>query len=449
MFFILPIRSPPLPPSPPPYPPYLPKPHDLPKPHNLPQPHSLSIPATPSGDCGLLPSDKPRGDAKLSVGETGSPRMFQKILVLSASAGVGHVRAGQALETAFRQTHAAVEVRHVDTLAFTNALFRKLYADAYIKMVNKAPKVLGWLYDRLDQPGESRTVSGALNKLNTYRFRKMLKKYQPDIAVCTHFLPAEIIGRLLLKDVLNCPLATVVTDMDAHAFWLSPGIDHYFVAIEETARHLIELGTPGDQVTATGIPIDPIFAESKDKRAMRRHYGLSEETTTILVSAGGFGVGPLENMIASLMKLKHPVQIIVICGRNEELQAKLQAGQGQMPHRLLPVGFTREMDQYMAASDILVGKPGGLTMSEALAKGLVFCIVNPIPGQEERNSDHLLEEGAAIRCNNLPALAWKLDNLLADPVRFRWMQQNVQRLAKPNAAMEIVGHLNRLFGQQA
>lgn len=371
--------------------------------------------------------------------------MFQKVLILSASAGVGHVRAGQALEAAFRQANAGAEIRHVDTLAYTNALFRKLYADAYIKMVNKAPKVLGWLYDRLDQPGESRTVSGALNKLNTYRFRKMLKKYQPDIAVCTHFLPSEIIGRLLLKDALNCPLATVVTDMDAHAFWLSPGTDHYFVAIEETAEHLRQLGTPTDQVTATGIPIDPVFALAKDKQAMRRHYGLDEDRTTILVSAGGFGVGPLENMIVSLLKLNHPVQIIVICGRNEELQAKLAAQPAHRRHRVLPVGFTKEMDRYMTASDILVGKPGGLTMSEALAKGLVFCIVNPIPGQEERNSDHLLEEGAAIRCNNLPALAWKLDHLLADPVRFRWMQQNVKRLSRPTAAADIVSHLVRLF----
>ena len=101
----------------------------------------------------------------------------------------------------------------------------------------------------------------------------------------------------------------------------------------------------------------------------------------------------------------------------------------------------------MAASDILLGKPGGLTTSEALARGLVFVIVNPIPGQEERNSDHLLEEGIAIRCNNLPALAYKIDRLLDEPSRFAQMQANALRLARPRAAREIVDKLLSLEGR--
>jgi processive 1,2-diacylglycerol beta-glucosyltransferase len=99
------------------------------------------------------------------------------------------------------------------------------------------------------------------------------------------------------------------------------------------------------------------------------------------------------------------------------------------------------MDEYMAAADFMLGKPGGLTTSEALAKGLVLVIVNPIPGQEERNSDHLLEEGVAIRCNNLPALAHKIDRLLDDPQRLAVMRENVSRMARPRAAREIVSKL--------
>jgi processive 1,2-diacylglycerol beta-glucosyltransferase len=95
----------------------------------------------------------------------------------------------------------------------------------------------------------------------------------------------------------------------------------------------------------------------------------------------------------------------------------------------------------MVASDLLLGKPGGLTTSEALACGLVMVIVSPIPGQEERNSDHLLEEGAAIRCNNLPALAYKIDRLLDDRAKLAFMRQNVRRLARPGAAHQIVGQL--------
>ncbi len=376
--------------------------------------------------------------------------MLNKVLILSASAGAGHVRAAQALEKAFAESGSAREVRHIDTLQYTNAMFRKIYADAYIKLVNSFPVALGWLYDRLDNHLDDRRLSQAINKLNTTRFKRLLLDYQPDITVCTHFLPAEIISRLRLRHRLECPLATVVTDMDVHAFWLTEICEHYFVAIDETRQHLIELGIPAANVTVSGIPIDPVFAQPRDKAQTRQELGLDPQRTTILVATGGFGVGPIENLITSLLQMRHPVQLIVICGRNEELREELSKKIPTLTperHAALIVGFTKEMDKYMSAADILVGKPGGLTTSEALAKGLIMCIVNPIPGQEERNSDHLLEEGAALRCNNLPTLAWKLDSLLDDPTRMARIRGNIARLAHANAAHDIVRKLQTLLPQ--
>jgi processive 1,2-diacylglycerol beta-glucosyltransferase len=155
------------------------------------------------------------------------------------------------------------------------------------------------------------------------------------------------------------------------------------------------------------------------------------------VSAGGFGVGPVESLVEVLQKVQQPIQVVVISGRNKKLEDRLK-GISETQHPLKIIGYTQEMDQWMAASDLLIGKAGGLTSSEALACGLVLVIVNPIPGQEERNSDHFLEEGVAIRCNNLPALAYKIDALLADNDRFSRMQQAVKRLGRPHAASEIV-----------
>jgi processive 1,2-diacylglycerol beta-glucosyltransferase len=173
---------------------------------------------------------------------------------------------------------------------------------------------------------------------------------------------------------------------------------------------------------------------------MRRKHSLAEDRVTLLVSAGGFGVGPVEHLITSLAEMRHPSQVIVICGRNEELKKRAERAARAVSQRVAfkIMGFTTEMDELMAASDILLGKPGGLTTSEALASGLVLVIVNPIPGQEERNADHLLEEGAAIRCNNLPVLAYKIDRLLDDTSRFEAMKRNVERMARPRAAFEIV-----------
>ena len=371
--------------------------------------------------------------------------MFDKVLVLSASAGAGHTRAAQAVERAFHEMHAAREVRHVDTLEYTNKLFRRLYAKAYLDMVNKSPELLGWLYDYLDKPWKNERRRLALDKLNTRPFVKMLRKYQPDIIVCTHFLPAEIVSWLKAKERIASRQAIVVTDMDVHAMWLCHHYEQYFVPLDETREHMLRLGIPAEKLTVSGIPIDPDFSAQKDKREMRRKHNLREDVWTILVSAGGFGVGPIEHLYKSLLELKHPSQAVVICGRNEELKSRIDALCSKLPATsnvsIKAIGFTTEMDEYMAASDLLLGKPGGLTTSEALARGLVMVIVNPIPGQEERNSDHLLEEGAAIRCNNLPVLAYKIDKLLDDPARFAQMQAAARRLARPRAAQEIVSKL--------
>jgi len=374
--------------------------------------------------------------------------MAKKVLILSASAGAGHLRAAQAIERAFEETGAVQSVHNHDTLEFTNPLFRQLYSKAYIEMVNRMPEVLGWLYDRLDQPDMDDRLQLAFDKLNTGPLIKLLERLQPDITICTHFLPAEIISWLIGQGRLATRQAIVVTDFDVHSQWLCPNYDHYFVAIDETRAHLEELGVPPSKVTVSGIPVDPVFARPKDKLAMRVKHGLRRDGTIILSSAGGFGVGRVDLLMSSLLKLRHPAQVIAICGRNEELHAQLSRQASELPGdarvTLKVVGYTTEMDEYMAASDLVVGKPGGLTTSEALARGLVFVVVSPIPGQEERNADHLLEEGAAIRCNNLPVLAYKVDRLLDDPRRLETMRANALRLGRPRAAFDIVAKVCQL-----
>jgi processive 1,2-diacylglycerol beta-glucosyltransferase len=367
--------------------------------------------------------------------------MLDRVLILSASAGAGHLRAAEALQRAFAEIGAAHDVEHTDTLQYTNKLFRNLYSKAYIELVDHAPDVLGWLYDYLDMPWERERRRLAWDKLNTRPFVRMLERYRPDLVLCTHFLPAEIISWLKAKERLACPQGIVVTDFDVHAMWLCHHFDHYFVAIDETREHLVRLGIPPDKVSTTGIPIDPVFARTKDKHAIREKLGLAPDRTIVLLSAGGFGVGPIEHLVTNLLELRHPAQIAVVCGRNEELRQRLEALAAGLPsgsNGLAIVGYTTHMDEYMSAADVLVGKPGGLTLSEALAKELLLVIVNPIPGQEERNSDHLLEQGAAIRCNNLPVLAYKIDSLLDDPRRMAAMRENVRRLARPRAALDIV-----------
>ncbi|NNE68115.1 MAG: glycosyltransferase [Pyrinomonadaceae bacterium] len=373
--------------------------------------------------------------------------MRNKVLILSASVGAGHLRAADAVEKAMAAAHPEIETTNIDVLEYTNPLFRRLYGKLYLDLVKRMPDALGWIYDSLDKPWQKERRRLALDRLNTQPLIRLLIDEDPDIAICTHFLPAEIISWLRAKKKITTRQAVVVTDFDAHALWLCRNYEHYFVPIEETAVYLEKVGIRKEDITVSGIPIDPVFAIVKNKFETREKLGLKTDLLTIMVSAGGFGVGNVEILLKALAEMKTECQIVAICGRNEELRNEVSALAKSLKTgakaRIVPVGFTDAMDEYMSASDLIVGKPGGLTTSEALAKDLVFVIVNPIPGQEERNSDHLLEKGCAVKCNTLPTLAYKIDELAASPARLTSMQANIKSLARPNSASTVA---NKIIG---
>jgi processive 1,2-diacylglycerol beta-glucosyltransferase len=365
-----------------------------------------------------------------------------RVLLLSASSGAGHVRAAQALEKAFSARGDCV-VEHIDAIRYVSKLFQRIYEKAYIAMVRRVPELMGVIYERTDQPWNHPRRRLAMDRLNTQPMIRMLKRLQPDLCVATHFLPAEIIAWLIAKEKLRARHAIVVTDYDVHALWLCRTVDRYYVAMQESVEYMSRIGVPREKLRVTGIPVDPVFAAPADRGAARKRFGLDVNAPTLLVSAGGEGVGPIERMVRDLLAMQRPWQIVAIAGKSEKMLRRLQElarSAGTLPDgapRLCAVGFTTEMDQYMAAADLLVGKAGGLTTSEALARALPMALIEPIPGQEERNADHLLEAGAAIRCNNLPAAAWKIAALLDDPARLRRMQEAARNMARPGAAAVI------------
>ena len=373
-----------------------------------------------------------------------------QVLLLSASSGAGHVRAAQALEKAFA-ARGDCTVEHIDALRYVSKLFQRIYDKAYIGMVRRAPELMGLLYERTDQPWQHPRRRLALDRLNTGPMIRLLKRTQPDLCVATHFLPAEILAWLIAKKKLRARNAIVVTDYDVHAMWLCRTVDRYYVAIEEAAEYLARIGVPREKLRVTGIPIDPLFATPVNRAEARKDLGLDAEATVLLISAGGYGIGPVEQLVKDLLALQKPWQIVAIAGKSEKTRKCLEEvakAAGKLPSsaaRLIAVGFTTEMDKYMAAADLMVGKAGGLTTSEALARGLPMALIEPIPGQEERNADHLLEAGAAIRCNNLPAAAWKIATLLDDAARLKEMRDAARTLGRPGAAAAIAEDALRLL----
>jgi len=366
-----------------------------------------------------------------------------RILILSASVGAGHVRAAEAVEAALSRSAASISVANYDVLSFMPAAFRKVYRDGYFKMVARAPKLVGWLYQATDKPFHKAQVRLKVEQAGAARLLKKIRAFDPDITVCTHFLPTALLDRERRKGRCDSRIVTVVTDFEVHGLWLSAPSDHYFVATDEAHAHLESLGIASSKITVSGIPTHPVFAEHKDRRAMRRKHGWREDLPAILVSAGGFGAGNAGRMLESLMASKLPAQIVAVCGKNPALKAALDKIASRTKADALPVvkvvGFTSEMDEYMAAADLMIGKPGGLTTSESLIKGLGWVIVNPIPGQEEKNAIYLLEHGAGVWCDNLHTLAFKVRSVLEEPGRLETMRKNALRLGRPDAGALIAG----------
>jgi processive 1,2-diacylglycerol beta-glucosyltransferase len=366
-----------------------------------------------------------------------------RVLALSASSGAGHVRAAEAVEKALR-ARGDCHVEHIDALDHVSKLFQRLYDKAYLGMVRRVPEVMGLLYDRTDRPWRYPRPRLAIDRINTQPMIRMLKHAQPDLCIATHFLPAEILAWLIAKKKLLARNAIVVTDYDVHALWLCRTVDRYYVAMQESAEYLAHIGVPREILRVTGIPVDPVFETPVDRKAVHKKFGLNPDGRVVLIAAGGYGVGPVEQLVKDLLELQRPWQIVAIAGKSEKLKKRLQEvskGAGKLAggwERLRTVGYTTEMDQYMGAADLLVGKAGGLTTSEALARELPMALVEPIPGQEDRNADHLLEAGAAIRCNNLPAAAWKISRLMDQPEKLGSMREAARSMAKPNAARAIV-----------
>jgi processive 1,2-diacylglycerol beta-glucosyltransferase len=375
-----------------------------------------------------------------------------RILVLSASVGAGHMRAAQAVELALRERLPDAHVQNLDLLELTNALFRRIYGRAYLDLVNRAPHVLGYFYDLLDKPSRSGKYRGdrfrvALEKLNLRKFIRLLKNEPWDLVINTHFLPGEIIASLRKKKELKIPQVTVTTDFETHRLWVTQPCEHYFTATEEGARYLHHWGVPATDTTTTGIPIHPVFSKPKDRKECLKKHGLTGERPVVLQLAGGFGVGPIEKLFQALLAVEVPLEIVSVAGRNEAVKKQLAKVSVPDRHRVQILGFTHDIDELLAAADLVVTKPGGLTTSETLARGAVMVIVNPIPGQEFRNSDFLLESGAAIKANNIGTLAYKVTSLLRDEPRMRTLKANAGRLGRPQAAYDVVEKAIQFVGK--
>ena len=365
----------------------------------------------------------------------------KKILLLSVSAGAGHMRAAEALRCHAEAFGGAANATHLDVMDFVPTTFRKLYTDFYIKLVNKAPALWGYLYQFSHEAKTNsymERLRRAVERLNTAALRREIERLQPDAIVCTHFLPAELLSRMLRKERLSCPVWVQVTDFDLHRMWVHEGMAGYFAANDEVAWRMQGCGIPPERIHVTGIPIMPAFAAPLDRVVCAKELGADPRKTTFLLMGGGAGLGSLDAVAARLLALEGDFQLIVLAGRNAAALAALQTLAARYPGRLFPQGFTDRVERMMACADLVITKPGGLTTSECLAMGLPMIVNSPIPGQEERNADFLLEQGVALKAVDGEALAYRIKHLLAHPAQLVQMRERALALGRPQAGLRVL-----------
>ncbi|MDD5449004.1 MAG: glycosyltransferase [Candidatus Omnitrophica bacterium] len=377
---------------------------------------------------------------------------MKKILIVYATAGEGHKRAAFAIKNALDcLSPPDTQIKIIDALHYTTNFFKRSYARTYLFVVLRMPAIWGFFYYCLDIRQLFpfvRIARRLVNKNNARALEDLLLEYNPDIVISTHFLTGEVISRLKKENRFKTMLITCVTDFRMHSFWFSRETDHFCVSFNETRQDLIKKwGVSVENIHVLGMPIHPKFYEQKEKKAVCDKLNISPDMFTVLITGGGFGVGPIEALVKALIKSGLQLQILIVCGHNAALRARLDklttneseaSRRGQRPTtRLNTFGFIDYIDELMSVSDVSITKAGGLISSEAVAKELPLIIISPIPGQESRNCRLLIKNGAAFRINEAQEAVKIIKDIFHDANLLKQMKENIRKIKKENPAAAI------------
>ena len=366
----------------------------------------------------------------------------RRVLILHVRAGAGHERAARAVAQAMKELDPHSEPMLHDALEFASVPMKYSYASTYNRLVARAPRVWGVVYRRSETPyrGFRQRWRTRVTMWLCNRFLRAAMRIKPDAILCTQFLPSEVFATLREQERLDIPVYTVITDFAIHPIWVYRGMDRYFVATQQVKDQLVDTGeVPPERIKVTGVPIDPKFAAPIAPEEARAALGLdpNPDRPVFLLMGGGFGWGPLAQMLEVVLSLPDRVQALVIAGRNTRLRRRLQERARSHTDRIKIHGFTDRVDQFMAASDVMVGKAGGLTVSEAMARGLPMIMFRPIPGQEERNCDFLQEAGAGVRVHDFEDLHYRLNHFLMHPEHLAVMRDAARKIGRPRSAADV------------
>ena len=367
-----------------------------------------------------------------------------KALVLSITTGQGHNSTAKAICQNFEKL--GIEARMLDTYGYINKFLAKTISEGYLLSVENAHGIYSKIYKHLENRktnGDQNSVYRSLNKLLIRKIYKYIKSYNPDVIICTHVFAGVIVDLLKQNEKINTTSIGILTDFAFHPYWEELTHMDYIV----TPNELLGLRAKkkffsDDQILPIGIPIRPEFGTEIPKDEAKKQLGLDPNLKTILIMSGSMGFGNLEKSVRILMNTPHNFQILAVCGSNTKAKRFIDSMEHKKP--VYCYGFVDNVDVMMSAADCIITKPGGLTTSEALAKELPMILIDPIPGQEERNLEFLVNSGAAIGVSDTFTLDEALYVLFTFPERFEMLRQGIRFIKKPQATENLCNFAKNL-----
>lgn len=367
------------------------------------------------------------------------------ILILSASTGGGHMRASKAIESYMIKQDKDINVKIVDSLLYISPILNKTITSGYVYLATKTPKLYGKLYDLSNKDRKFSNFVTRINNIFANKLLPLIDDFKPDVIITTHPFPTEMVSRLKLKNEINIPLICIMTDYAPHKAWLSEKVDAYIVANDDMVAKMVAQGVSEEHIYPYGIPVDEVFFEEEEKQLVLEELNLDKNLPTILMMAGSFGVANVFDIYANIIDINLDFQIILVTGKNKKLYNQFEEVVGNSPKNTKLIYFTNEINKFMQASDIIITKPGGLTVTEALACNIPMAIFDAIPGQEEENAEFLIKHNMAVRISDGNSCREAIVRLLEDNGKLENMKEACKSFDKNDSSKNIFLLLNELI----
>jgi processive 1,2-diacylglycerol beta-glucosyltransferase len=361
----------------------------------------------------------------------------KNIILMYISEISGHHSAAVAIEKSIKILSHNSNILNLNGFRYTNPISERIVNRIYTAVIKNTPKIWDYMYDNPKVKKKLDKIKNSIHKMNSPKLKKLFDEFSPNAVVCTQAFPCGMVADYKKTYNSNLPLIAVLTDFIPHSYWIYDTVDYYIVPSEEVADKLAKKGVPAHKIKPLGIPFNPDFNVAVDQEKIKHKLNLDPKLKTVLIMGGGQGLGPIKTIVKSLERVKEPIQEMIVAGTNKKLYRSLKKKIRKYKKKIQLFGYVNNINELMAAADIVITKPGGITTSEALAKKLPILILKPLPGQEMNNCTYLVQQKAGIKIDKPQKIHHIIDDLIANPEKLNSLSHAASRISKPEASLDI------------